>query len=269
MLLPLNNRCFAALPAPVREALEPHLALVALQRGIALEAVATESSLYFPISCILAMTATATEGRGSFLRFGGRGVVVGIRTREDSESVRSEARVCVEGYAFVLPARRLAPYLDASVELEVAHVRLLRAVMKRALMGAHCASSHTAPQRIARLLLSCEGEFEAEGPIPFEQAQLSQWLVLRRETVTHVLRDWASEGLVETARAKIWVRDRVGLIAKACACLEGGRELDRQEFSAWADIKWRVPGTAASSINDEGVPESLRDTLKGVYSELD
>lgn len=266
MLLPLNNRCFAALPVAIRTAFQPHLVLESLPRGVTLEAITTEPSMYFPISCVLAMTATATDYRGPFLRFGGNGVVAGVRPGSSSQELRSEAQVCMAGYAFRLPSQRIGEYLESPLELEVARVKLLRAVMKRALIGAFCASSHTAAQRIARLLLSSEDEVGLGNPILLGQTQLSQLLFLRRETVTHVLRDWVSAGVIDTARSRIQVCKRAALTADACSCYESSLELDQQEFVAWTDIKWRHSDRPLITSRDDSNRDRLHHALHGVYS---
>jgi CRP-like cAMP-binding protein len=217
-MLPLKNQCFALLPEYIRTALRPHLTLTEVHKGITLASLVREPTLYFPITCVLAITATATDEKGAFLRFASTGVAIGLQPAMSNEPVRSEAVVCGAGYLFFIPSSVVWDLLASPSVLEASYMNLVRAIASRALIQSFCASSHSISQRLATMLLSAEDEFGRGSEISLSQSEIAHWMFVRRESIANFLADWSGRGVIATGRSKIVINDRDWLQVHGCTC---------------------------------------------------
>lgn len=247
-MITLKNRCFAYLPEHIREALRPHLALREIPKGAPLASIVREPTLFFPITCVLAITATSTDQRGSFLRFGGSGVAIGLQPGKHWQSVHSEAVVCGAGYIFSVPSEIAWSLLKAPAVLEQSHFKLMRAIANRALIAFFCASNHSTAQRLATMLVAAEDEFGRGMPISLSQEELSQYMFVRRETIAVFLAEWSAAGVIETGRSKISIKNRDFLISMACSCCESAASLVEAEFASWADLSWKEKASLRAPV---------------------
>ena len=246
-MLALKNHCFSLLPDHVRQAVRPHLSLLTIPKGVSLSSVISESVVFFPITAVLAITAVTEGESGSFLRFAGAGVAVGVNPSKAWRPVRSEARVCGAGYVFSVPAARLWSFVASPTNLEESRFKLVSSVADRALLCSYCSAHHSFAQRLATLLLAAADEFGEDRQISFSQEEISQWLAVRRETVASVLAEWSSHGIVETGRVKLCVKNRSALQTKACSCYQNAMALIKNDLDSWSSLLWQESSIVKSS----------------------
>lgn len=238
-MLPLKNRCFALLPEHAQSILRRKLTLTEVPKGTRLSTIVREPTLIFPITSVFAVTATSADQNGLFLRFSGTGSVLGAVSERCQKTIQYEGTSCVTGYILSLPSANAWDLLESPMVLQAATYKFLSAITKRALCCAFCASNHSISQRLATLLLAAGDEFGSDRLITLTQEELSRWLFVRRESVASLLAEWSAAGVIETGRAKIHIRDRAGLLNKACACYQNAASLSAQEFDSWAGLSWK------------------------------
>jgi CRP-like cAMP-binding protein len=90
-----------------------------------------------------------------------------------------------------------------------------------------CNATHPLPRRTARWLLLACANSEAELPITHDA--LARVLGVRRPTISECLQIFQRDGLIETSRGKIRMRDEAALEAVACSCYRLIR-LHRERF---------------------------------------
>lgn len=234
-----KNKCFSVLPGFIRSLVRKNCSLLELGKGTNLSELATVPTLYFPVNCVVVMTATSAQQRGSFLRFGGSGVVLQVHPGKALPELDLTVTVCGGGYAFAVPADVLWSHLASPHELTTAKLKLLYSITQHALMSARCASSHTTSQRLARILLEVAQEFGSDQSIPLTQEEFARLLSVRRETVTQLFSEWSASHIVETARSRIVLRNRAKLEAQSCACFSIAATLNNDDFALWSEIQWK------------------------------
>lgn len=237
-MLPLKNKCFALLPNYIREILQPHLKLREIRKGVPIASLVKEPTLFFPINCVLTITATSTDQRGSFLRFASSGVAIGLHPGDSCEVVRSEAVVCGTGHLLTISSAIVWGLLSSPSVLSLSRSKLTDAIASRALICSFCASRHSIAQRLATILLSAEDEFGRGSEISVTQSEISDLLFVRRESIAHLLADWARCGTILTGRSKIIIQDRGYLLAQSCECYQNSAFQVSREFDAWASLSW-------------------------------
>jgi hypothetical protein len=247
-MLPLKNKCFAAIPVHIREALRPHLKLAEVPKGVTLASLTREPTLYFPITCVLAITATATSQRGSFLRFAGTEVAIGLQRGGGYPPMQSEAVVCGGGHVFSVPSLGAWNFLSSPSVLKESYHDLIHAIASRALICSFCASNHSISQRLFTMLLSAEDEFGVGRQLSLSQAQIASWMFVRRESIANMMAELSGLGMIDTGRSKITIRDRNFLSERACSCYHSAKSQSDLEFSAWESLRWKDEEVLKKSV---------------------
>lgn len=232
----LQNRCLDALPAQVLEGWKPHLSLVELRKGDTLPFIGRFDSMFFPVDCVAAIRVRSLDGSSTFMRFSGHEFVIGTAHLIGMGGVRFDVVICGEGHALALPARhflRSVPLVGRSMNLSVI---ALATIAERGFAAAHRSRSHSVRQRLARTLLEAGDSFGIGRDVTLSRQQLSDILVVRRETVTALCRGWSVAGLIETKRGAIRILQPSGLAAEACACLTLVRRLQGEERQSWRSM---------------------------------
>jgi hypothetical protein len=220
-----------------------HLMLTEVQKGITLASLVREPTVYFPITCVLAITATATDQKGAFLRFACSGVAIGLQPDESCEPVRSEAVVCRAGYLFSIPSAVVWDLLASPSVLEASYMNLVRAIASRALICSFCTANHSISQRLATMLLSAEDEFGRGSEISLSQSEIADLMFVRRESIASFLADWSGRGVITTGRSKIVINDRDYLQFNGCPCYQSAASQVSREFDSWASLRWKEEPT--------------------------
>jgi hypothetical protein len=232
------------MPEHIRLALQPYLILGEVPKGTPLVSLVREPTIFFPITTVLAITATATDERGSFLRFAGTGVAIGLQPGVSGQPMRSEAVVCGAGHLFSIPSAVVWDLLSSPSVLEASYLSLIHAIASRALICSFCAANHSISQRLVTMLLSAEDEFGSGSKITLSQSEIAEWMFVRRESIASFMAEWSALGAIETGRARISIRDRNYLLSKACSCYQSAASQESREFASWGSLGWKAEGTS-------------------------
>ena len=213
----IRNRLLARLPSPEYERLSPHLKSVALPiNQVLVEAHAPIEFVYFPLNCVLSAIAL-TDGEG---------IEVGTVGNEGAEGLAafigpaiSPNRVIAQipGDAMRIEASILAAEAKINPTLHDLLFRHHQAFLAQVTQSVACNGLHSLNQRCCRWLLMTHDRVEGDA-VPLTHEYLAIMLAVRRPGVTEALSALEHQGLIDTARGMITIRNRGGLEAAACNC---------------------------------------------------
>jgi DNA-binding FadR family transcriptional regulator len=86
--------------------------------------------------------------------------------------------------------------------------------------GIFSAASHSIEQRTAKWIISAMERTDDADAVPLTHEQLATMLGVGRSYVSRVIQTFKAEGVLETRRGSILVRDREALRIRACLCNE-------------------------------------------------
>jgi CRP-like cAMP-binding protein len=213
-----RNGLLAALPHETRSSLGRHLRPVSLARGTTLcEPEEPLSRVYFVETGAVSLVAVFKDGATAEMATVGREGVVGIHTLLGDEHAPGRYVVTLSGFALTVEAPRFRSALREAPELRAACEVYAQAFLANLLQNVACNAMHTAEQRCARWLLTCDDQAD-HGAFELTQEYLADMLGVRRATVTVVANSLQQAGLIQYRRGAINVLDRLGLEAAACEC---------------------------------------------------
>jgi len=213
-----QNRLLAAIPPEELQRLAPHFQPVSLAfRETLFEAGDPTESVYFPLSGMISMIASAENGSS---------IEVGIVGKEGMTSVSAvlgddistlRGVVQVAGSALKLRATALGEELRRDGELRSILLRYSRFALAQATQSAICNRLHSLDQRCARWLLGTRDRVGAD-TFPMTHEFLATMLGVRRAGVTVAAQALQQAGLIRYARSQLTILDTDGLGAAACEC---------------------------------------------------
>ena len=83
-----------------------------------------------------------------------------------------------------------------------------------------CNAIHSIEQRTAKWIIAAMERTEGEDVVPLTHEQLATMLGVGRSYASRVIQTFKAEGVLETRRGSILVRDREALRIRACLCNE-------------------------------------------------
>ena len=194
--------------------------------------------LYFPLNCVVLTERETESGDRVVMRFTGSNFAVGLVDTLKVGGAPFSARVCGAGHAITVPRKVLLDSLAPEFIKGMAQSLAMSRMADGALQLMHCASSHDAAQRIARILSEAHDCFGSRNPVSLTHQELSDIVVVRRETVTSLLLEWAAAGIVQIGRASISILNPVALRAHACECYTSVQIFNKQELPMWRALPW-------------------------------
>ena len=238
-MLALQNRCFASLPLDIRAFWRPHMSLLEFKKGDSLPLNTHNGVIWFPIDCVATMSARSGDRPAAFMRFSGNNFVIGVADLLKAGSVKFEGIICGKGHAFSLPLHIFLQTFPTTLTSASLSTIAMAKLAEKGLYLARCANAHTARQRLARVLLEASEAFGETRPITLSQQELSEILLVRRETVAIFMAEWSSAGMLAYSRGAILIADRSRLSGDSCECYELLRQLADEEIQVWDAIRWR------------------------------
>jgi len=178
-------------------------------------------TVHFPCDGSLASYLVANEdGRDvETILVGREGAVGGIVSLG---YLPAYTRITVKfGGPFVrLPVGRLDAAKTASASLRNVFARYADCMLAQMFQSTACNAIHTIEQRTAKWILSAMERTNGEDVVPLTHEQLATLLGVGRSYASRVIQTFKAEGVLETRRGSILVRNREALQRRACLCNE-------------------------------------------------
>src|SRR4029077_17657619 len=131
-------------------------------------------------------------------------------------------RMCVKfGGPFVrLPIARLDEAKTTSPSLRNVFARYADCLLAQMFQSTACNAAHSIEQRTAKWIISAMERTNGDNVVPLTHEQLATLLGVGRSYGSRVIQIFKSEGVLETRRGSILVRNREALQKRACLCNE-------------------------------------------------
>jgi|SRR6185312_5986192 len=202
--------------------IEPHLTTIqAHPDDLLYNPGAKVETVYFPCGPSLASYLVANEdGRDvETILVGREGAVGGIVSQG---YLPAYTRIVVKfgGPLVRLPIVKLDAAKTRSASLRNVFARYADCMLAQTFQSTACNAIHSIEQRTAKWIISAMERTDGSDAVPLTHEQLAMLLGVGRSYASRVIQTFKAEGIVETRRGVILVRDREALQARACLCNE-------------------------------------------------
>jgi CRP-like cAMP-binding protein len=209
-----GNRILDALPAESLERLQPHLEPIAL---VLAQPVDADENVYFPISGMISVVATMTDGAAVEVGMIGREGMYSVSAILGDDTPFQSVMVQLPGHALLLKSQLFRQEMHADAGSQLLLLRYAQATLNAVAQSAPCNRLHLLEQRCARWLLACHDRADA-GTFPMTHEFLAMMLGVYRPGVTLAALSLQEHGLITYNHGTMTVLDRRGLEAAACEC---------------------------------------------------
>jgi len=202
--------------------IEPHLAHDEAAAGNLLYNPGDDvDTVHFPCGPSLASFMVPNEdGRDvETILVGREGAVGGIVSQG---YLPAYTRITVKfGGPFVhLPVRKLEAAKQKSATLRNVFARYADCLLAQIFQATACNAIHSIEQRSAKWIISAMERTNGDNIVPLTHEQLATLLGVGRSYTSRVIQAFKAEGILETRRGSILIRDREALRIRACLCNE-------------------------------------------------
>src|SRR6267378_2574755 len=178
-------------------------------------------TVHFPCGPSLATyLVTSEDGRDvETILVGREGAVCGIVSQG---YLPAYTRIMVKfgGPLARLPITRLEAAKTKSATLRNVFARYADCMLAQIFQSTACNAIHSIEQRTAKWIISAIERTNGEEAVPLTHEQLATMLGVNRSYASRVIQTFKAEGVLETRRGSILVRDREALRIRACLCNE-------------------------------------------------
>src|ERR1700731_370720 len=177
--------------------------------------------VYFPCGPSLASYLVANEdGRDVETILVGRGGAVGGIVSQGFLPAYTRIMVKFGGPFVRLRVARLDAAKAKSATLNNVFARYADCMLAQIFQSTACNAIHSIEQRTAKWIISAMERTEGEDVVPLTHEQLATLLGVGRSYTSRVIQTFKAEGVLETRRGSILVRNREALRMRACQCNE-------------------------------------------------
>ena len=225
---PNQNHLLAALPTAEFERLLPQLELVPMRLGDLLcESGDPLQHAYFPTSAIVSLHYVMESGASVEVAGVGNEGMLGVSLFMGGQTTLTRAIVQTAGHGYQLRSRLLMEEFNRFGLMLRLLLRYTQALITQMAQTAVCNRHHSLDQQLCRWLLLSLDRLEGN-QLVMTQELIANMLGVRREGVTEGALKLQHAGLIQYARGRITVLDRVGLERRSCECYAVvKREYDR------------------------------------------
>ena len=208
------NQLLASLPAADAQRWALQLERVELSAGQVLsESGRAPAHVYFPVTAIVSLLYTTTDGDCSEIAVVGRDGLVGLSVFMGGNATPSQAVVQSAGWAWRLPARDVRAEIARSPAVLMVMLGYTQAFFAQVARTAACNRYHSIDQLLCRrLLLGLDRSPGAR--LAMTQEGAANLLGVRREGVTSAALKLQQAGVIRYSRGQISVLDRSQLEAR-------------------------------------------------------
>lgn len=248
---PEGNQLLAALPPAERALLVSRLEPVELCVGTLLhESGSPLRNVYFPTTAIVSLFSSMKDGASAEAAVVGNEGVVGVCAFMGGGNAHSSAVVQGAGHGYRIGAQAISEHARRSDAVMQPMLRYTQALLTQMAQTAACNRHHSLIQQVCRwLLLNLD---RSEGNVMMvTQERISNMLGVRREGVTGAAFELQKAGLIQYARGRIAILDRIGLEARACECYSIVRKAyDRLQSNNGQRPCHTAAGTSMSAVQN-------------------
>jgi hypothetical protein len=218
---PFNNLLRRLAPADFA-LVEPHLTAMQAEPGDLLYSPGADvETVYFPCGPSLVSYVVPNEdGRDVETILVGREGAVGGVVSQGYLPAYTRIGVKFAGPLIRLPILRLEAAKAKSATLRHIFARYADCMLAQIFQSTACNAVHSIEQRTAKWIVSAMERIEGSEVVPLTHEQLATLLGVGRSYASRVIQSFKAEGIVETRRGSILVRDRGALQWRACLCNE-------------------------------------------------
>jgi len=217
--IPCDSNLLRALRADDYALLSPHLASAERAGGETLykprDNVAT---VYFPCGpSLVSLLVTNEDGHDvETVLIGREGAVGGIVS---SGNLPAYCRIVVKfgGSFLLMPVAQLEAAKRQSPSLRYLFARYADCLLAQVLQSTACNAIHSIEQRTAKWILSAM-ERTGDFTVPLTHEELASMLGVGRSYASRVIQIFKADGILETRRGSLVVRDNAALEARSCRC---------------------------------------------------
>lgn len=178
-------------------------------------------TVHFPCGPALASFLVANEdGRDVETTLVGREGAVGGIVSEGHLPAYTRIAVKFGGPFVRLPVSRLEAAKRQSRSLHNVFARYADCMLAQIFQSTACNAIHSIEQRTAKWILSAMERTDGNGTVPLTHEQLATLLGVGRSYASRVIQTFKAEGVLETRRGAILVRNAEALRMRACLCNE-------------------------------------------------
>ena len=179
------------------------------------------SLVHFPCGPSLAtFLVTNEDGRDVETILVGREGAVGGIVSQGFLPAYTRINVKFGGPFVRLPIGKLDAAKTESRTLRNVFTRYADCVLAQIFQSTACNAIHSIEQRTAKWIISAIERTDSADTVPLTHEQLATLLGVGRSYVSRVIQTFKAEGILQTRRGAILVRDRERLAARACSCNE-------------------------------------------------
>jgi len=214
----IRNHLLAALPHAESQRWLPHLESVDLSLGeVIYESGTTLGYVYFPTTAIVSLLYVMENGASAEIAVVGNEGIVGISLFMGGGFTSSRAVVQSAGRGFRLKAQKMQEEFNRAGPVLHLLLRYTQALITQMSQTAVCNRHHSLDQQLCRWLLLSLDRLEGN-QLVMTQELIANMLGVRREGVTEGALKLQHAGLIQYARGRITVLDRMALEKRSCEC---------------------------------------------------
>jgi CRP-like cAMP-binding protein len=224
-----KNRLLNAVGSELAPLLPQMEALFLNSREVVNRQGAPITFVYFPVTAVLTMIASTSDGETVEVATVGSEGLVGVTALLSSPQSRRQQGALtkvithVPGSVIRMKAEVFESEMERNIELNRCVRRYLNVLFTQLVLSVGCNRLHSLEQRCARWLLSSMDR-NAYEEIAVTQELLAEMLGVRRQSVDNVLGELESKRLIECLRGSIKINDPKGLSHIACECYDVAKE---------------------------------------------
>lgn len=214
-----QNAFLAALRQDDRERLAPHITLQTYQKDDVLhESYIKPQQTWFPCGAALASyLITDFAGKTTETAMIGREGLIGGLTTDGHGCTFPRAVVRVSGNFLRIHNNEMEKAREASTPLRRMLARYADCLVAQVFQEIACSKTHSVTQRAAKWLLEAQMR-TGEDRLQMTQENMADLLGVGRTFVNRVISQLRNEGLIETRRGYIHIKNMSGLRGMSCDC---------------------------------------------------
>lgn len=217
--MPKRNLLLASLPRDVLKRIEPDLELVTFPVGHVVHHPGEPiHTLYFPLTCMISITITMSDGHTVETGMVGSREVVGINAfMGGRETTQTEYVAQLPGDAIKIAAEPLRIEFDRNTEMRAVMLKYTQAMIAHISQNVACNRLHTLEHRCARWLLEVRDRVQSDS-FPLTHEFIAEMLGVDRASVSQAAMRLKNRGIINYTRGHINIADVPALEAESCEC---------------------------------------------------